>query len=195
MARVSAALVAKVRQEREGDKLLKRLLTIYRWKSNRPVTLSDTIENLGVLFPRYDSDILQVLKAYNWPGNLRELERVCFDLSWKLEQTGEADLAFLRRLLHRFDSPDATCEPPAASQAAPASPELARLRRLEVILLEHDLDPRAAGVRLGEVRLKTPHHMKEFLRKHEALLSPNFLEHPRTKRLLARRAKGAQASV
>jgi transcriptional regulator with PAS, ATPase and Fis domain len=187
------SLAARLRQEGEGDKLLKRLMTIYRWKSNRPVTLSDT--TLGVLFPRYDSNILQALKAYNWPGNLRELERVCFDLSWKLEQTGEADLAFLRRLLHRFDSPDVTRERPAASQAVPDSPELARLRRLEVILLEHDLDPVAAAVRLGEVRLKTPHHMKKFLRKHQALLSRNFLEHPRAKRLLTRRARGASARV
>lgn len=188
-------LKARLSGGEEGDTLLKRLVAIYRWKSNPPLIGDEPIADLALLFPRYDEDVLHVLRNHDWPGNLRELERVCFDMNWRREQEiGDADVEFLQTLLHRHSATEELCGGGLRTESS-KSPNLARIRRTEEILFAHALDPAAARDALGEVRLRTPHHLRTFLRKHQHLLSSRFVDDPRGQRLLARRRRPATAGT
>ena len=180
-------LAERLSGEERKRGLLERLVAIYRWKSNRAATDPEAIRDLTLLFPSFNQEVLAELAMHTWPGNLRELERVCFDLNWKRETSFEPDVNFVRQQLHRIGSTDGKSQ----LRPAPSIPtsELSRLRRAEKILLDHNLDVAAASVRLGEVRLKTPHHLRTYLRKNVSSLSEEFKAHPQASQLLAGRPR------
>jgi transcriptional regulator with PAS, ATPase and Fis domain len=139
------------------------------------------------LFPQVTGEVLNALMAHSWPGNLRELERISFDLYWHLETRSGPDLEFVREQIHRLGLPP----PSVASAEGPLLPshEIARLQQIEKILLRHQLDIDAAGPELAAIRRKTPHLLREYLRKNERLLSEEFRNHRRAPLLLEPRTR------
>lgn len=76
----------------EGKKLLQILLKTYRWKSAQTIPENKVselgVEDMHCLFPNFEpeAEVLSELASHDWPGNLRELERVACDLYWQCDK-------------------------------------------------------------------------------------------------------------
>ena len=176
------SLAERLSGAKKQNGLLERLVSLYRWKSNLQAQDSSRERDFRLYFPMFDPEILANLEMHSWPGNLREIERVCFELDGKRETSRKPDVDFLRQQLHRVPTRNIAT---VVMIPPPSSTDLARLRSLETILLKHDLDLDASSVPLGEVRLSTRRHLLKFLRRHKDSMSSEFAAHPRAGKFLA----------
>lgn len=191
--RINVSPLAKRLNEEIG--LLDRLWCLHRWRSNATIELSSlgiphttvpgedpTRPIYSALAPDLPHDARVRLLSHGWPGNLREFERVCFDILWDLDRTGSiASRDWLETVTRAIGSETLQHEVPQLSATT-----LERLRQAERVLAKHDFKVRPAQPELEGLKLKSPKALKSFLRHQRRHLSlPEWGTNPRAKRLLA----------
>lgn len=168
--------------------LLQRLWCLHRWRSNPPLITADADgSGYDALTNRWPHpmtpalDHVELLRKQEWPGNMREFERVCFDVygdydSWAAVETFDWLDAF--NLALRIDS---LIEPvPTIDQAT-----YLRLKQAEQILIDHDFVVRRAQGNLAGLKLKSPKALKNFLRANRKYLTSScWQEDSRAKSLV-----------
>jgi DNA-binding NtrC family response regulator len=93
----------------DGKRLLQIILKTYRWESapTIPENMASElgIEDMHCLFPNFEPDALSEFVSHDWPGNLRELQRVACDLYWQCdkEKNPVIDKASVRKAISIFD--------------------------------------------------------------------------------------------
>jgi len=156
---------------------LKLILLIYRWKFAVSIPKNvqdDLLPGMGSMFPISSPEVIETLVSWEWPGNFRELEKVCADLFYDLDRAGDDQVSpamVARALSHR-----------SVVSATEASRSLVKI-------IENAL--RKERFRLT----KTPQHLrahkigdvvtlKKRLRQYRDELSSDVRDHPKIARLL-----------
>lgn len=185
-------LSARLRREAE---LLDRLWCLNRWRSNAAIELdaSGMLQDdpkgddparaiYAALAPDLPNDARARLLTHDWPGNLREFERVCFDVLWEYDLTGSIAA---RDWLEIVDRAIGNVAPRSAAPDVGAA-ALKRLRHAEQVLKAHGFKVRPSQPELEGLKLKSPKTLKGFLRQHRGHLTlPEWATNPRARRLLA----------
>ncbi len=175
--------------------LLDRLWCLNRWRSNAAIELDaagrpqDDAQGddparaiYAALAPDLPHDARARLLAHGWPGNLREFERVCFDVLWEHDRTGAIAARDWPEIVGRAIGDDAQQD--AAPDVGAAT--LDRLSRAEKVLKAHGFRVRPSQPELAGLKLKSPKTLKGFLRQHRGHLAlPEWATDPRARRLLA----------
>lgn len=185
-------LSSRLRSEAE---LLDRLWCLNRWRSNTAIELdaSGTLQDdpkgddparaiYAALAPDLPDDARAHLLAHEWPGNLREFERVCFDVLWEYDLTGSIAARDWPEIVDRAISNDA----PRSAVPDVDAASLNRLRHAEQVLKSHGFKVLPSQPELEGLKLKSPKTLKGFLRQHRGNLTlPEWTTDPRARRLLA----------
>ena len=106
-----------------------------------------------------------MLEAYDWPGNLREFERVCFDAFLEYDRTGSEDWVSTFQAAIGVPLEDNPIEV-AASDATQAR----MAREIEALLVANEFNVSAIQSRLAVYKKKSPPALKKFLRTNKAYL-------------------------
>jgi transcriptional regulator with PAS, ATPase and Fis domain len=93
----------------DGKSLLQIMLKTYRWES--APTISENMasefgsEDMDCLFPVFEKEALSEFASHDWPGNLRELQRVACDLYWQCDKEKKPviDRTSVRKAISIFD--------------------------------------------------------------------------------------------
>nr|WP_295078308.1 sigma 54-interacting transcriptional regulator [uncultured Roseateles sp.] len=185
--------------------LLDRLWALSKWRSNASWEIdkkrvprsyrSDGDERLlqEAFAPELPNEAKLLLHEHGWPGNLREFERVCFDVlddcdsnaGFSAQQWPEA----LRLAMGNDFSGSGTGKGfgDAGPAAAPMDAKsLSRLNQAEAILKRHKFNMRAAAPDLKAQQLPASHKgIKEFLRRHSPFLRlPEWKDCARASKML-----------
>lgn len=175
--------------------LLGRLWCLNRWRSNAAIELdaSGMPQNdargddparaiYAAMAPELPHDARARLLAHGWPGNLREFERVCFDVLWEHDLSGSIAARDWPEIVGRAIGDG------APRNAAPdvGAATLERLRHAEQVLKAHGFKVRPSQPELEGLKLKSPKTLKGFLRQHRGHLTlTEWTIDPRARRLLA----------
>lgn len=157
------------------DGLLIRLLRLHRWRSapaidfqaGRLATAEDDLKSrlVASILPPMDRNARGVLEAYDWPGNLRELERVCFDAFLEYERTGSSDWVSTFQTAIGLPLEETPNEVPESDLAR------ARMaREIEALLIANEFNVSVIQSRLAVYKMKSPPALKKFLRKNKVYL-------------------------
>lgn len=167
-------LAQRLRAGTEGD-LLIRLLRLHRWRSapaiefqaGRLTIAEDDLKTrlVASILPSIDRKACGVLEAYDWPGNLREFERVCFDAFLEYDRTGSPDWVSTFQAAIGVPLEDTPIEV-AASDATQAR----MAREIEALLVANEFNVSAIQSRLAVYKKKSPPALKKFLRTNKAHL-------------------------
>lgn len=185
-------LSARLRSEAE---LLDRLWCLNRWRSNAVIELDEsgrlqdapkgddpTRAIYAALAPDLPNDARARLLAHDWPGNLREFERVCFDVLWEYDLTGSIAARDWLEIVGRAIGNDA----PRSAAPDLGAAALKRLHHAEQVLKANGFKVRPSQPELEGLKLKSPKTLKGFLRQHRGHLTlPEWATDPRARRLLA----------
>ena len=176
----------------EEAELLESLWCLNRWRSNAPwndegasdTPWGDRDLRLAVA-PALTIGARQVLSAHDWPGNLREFERVCFDVFWEYDRTSGMATDWTD-MIGRAMGLDVAAQ--HERLPAPGSLDRAtidRLREAEQILIDCQFIVRRAQPMLAKLKLKSPRTLKAFLSANrQFLLSPFWQHDSRARKLL-----------
>lgn len=176
----------------EETELLESLWCLNRWRSNAPwidegagdTPWGDRDLRLAVA-PALTSGARQVLSAHDWPGNLREFERVCFDVFWEYDRTSGMATDWTD-MIGRAMGLDAAAQ--HESLPAPGSLDRAtidRLREAEQILIDCQFIVHRAQPMLAKLKLKSPRTLKAFLSANRQFLVSALWQHDsRARKLL-----------
>lgn len=158
----------------EGD-LLIRLLRLHRWRSAPAIEfqagrLAIADDDLRAridasILPSIDRTACGVLEAHDWPGNLREFERVCFDAFLEYDRTGSPDWVSTFQAAIGVPLEDTPIEV-AAGDATQAR----MTREIEALLVANEFNVSAIQSKLAVYKKKSPPALKKFLRTNKVHL-------------------------
>lgn len=110
------SLSERLNDGHKGIEFLDLLIAIHRWKyaielnpqspQHSQVAFEDTeYEYYQILKAKFSEQAMTALREHNWPGNLREFERVMADIFWDVKQyqRNEIDELTVRAALNVFD--------------------------------------------------------------------------------------------
>lgn len=153
---------------RSKPRLLNILLASYRWRAAPllPVAAEFDAAMLVPLFPEWSNGALAVLAAHQWPGNLRELERVACDVFWILDRSRSCRIepSHVREVIGVFQVTSAV------------APELSAdtrqiIHSVERILQEHQFVIARALPDLKHYKVGSRPTLRAFLARHRAHLN------------------------
>jgi len=153
---------------RSKPRLLNILLASYRWRAAPllPVAAAFDAAMLVPLFPEWSDGALAVLAAHQWPGNLRELERVACDVFWILDRSRSCRIepGHVREVIGVFQ---------VASAVAPELSADTRqiIHSVERILQEHQFVIARALPDLKHYKVGSRPTLRAFLARHRAHLN------------------------
>ena len=179
------------RRIQKSPALLHALLAIYRWKSNLPLRLAESQEgtdefpHLKSMFPILSDEILNELGSYSWPGNIREFEKVCYDLYEECDELCVASPSMdVFSDAIRFGN---------GARGGNARKDLGesldegtrfRLTYVQQTLKKHKFVVKPALKELGSQSLGSRPALKHFLREHRSQLADWFVTDSRIATLL-----------
>ncbi|HEV7442483.1 MAG TPA: sigma 54-interacting transcriptional regulator [Steroidobacteraceae bacterium] len=177
--------------------LLVRLLRLHRWRSAPALQVHNgRIVNcdaemaarlISSLLPDIDGDAIDLLKSHPWPGNLRELERVCFDAFLEYDRTCSPDW------VGTFKAAIGTIEEAPSPDIVQGVAAQARIaREIERLLVSNEFNVSAVQAQLAVYKKKSPLALKSFLRANVAHLNLERWTSRRARRLLGRTDDGAR---
>ncbi|WP_164962569.1 sigma 54-interacting transcriptional regulator [Rubrivivax sp. JA1026] len=171
-----------------GGELVMWLLRLHRWRSAEPVLMSggriiesDLVDRLRRSFlPAIPDEVIDILRSYSWPGNLREFERVSFDVFLEYDRgTKLADLVdSVRRAM-------GTHEAKSTWQAHQREgDQIMIVRKIESLLVANDFNVSATQDGLAVYKKRSPAALKRFLRENLAHLDMSKWTSQKAKKLL-----------
>jgi len=182
-----------------GRAELTMLLTTYRWRlapriqhfrSGAPdmAPVDDLpATRLHAMFARFEDAAIEALLRHDWPGNLRELERVASDLYHDADRRVDPAIRYehVMQAIAEFAMPQLM---PAPVQSSPA-PAIADSTRAILASVERALRERRfhIGAVLDELkvyRLGSRPTLRRFLVAHRALLSPDIAADSKVRRFM-----------
>ena len=179
------SLAERLRADTTGS-LLTRLLRLHRWRSAEAIKVragridDDLMEvKLRSLLPKIDGDAIDLLKSHSWPGNLRELERVCFDAFLEYDRTGSPDWVKTFKGAIGVVKEDAL---PDIAEGAAAKAHM--VREIEKLLMVNDFNVSAVQDDLAVYKKKSRSALKLFLRDNIAQLNLEKWKSRKAKKLL-----------
>lgn len=172
---------------------LMMLLTTYRWRSAPTIqptargravdsTLDDELpaSRLHAMFVSFEDAAIEAMLRHEWPGNLRELERVASDLFYGADRRRESTIRYqhVMQAIQEFVIPlsgqvAAHAPLPALVSTVPESTRVI-LASVERALREQRFNIGAARRELKVYKLGAPLTLRRFLVKHRDLLSPDI---------------------
>lgn len=184
------SLAERLRDDTVGD-LLSRLLRLHRWRSASPLEVNggrivSTDAEMDAklrssLLPVIDGEATDLLKSHPWPGNLRELERVCFDAFLEYDRTGSNDwVGTFKAALGAVE------QEPSDDLVEGAAVEARIAREIETLLVSNEFNVRAVQDQLAAYKKKSPLALKSFLRANVAYLNLDKWKSRKAQRLLGR---------
>lgn len=194
-------LAGRLREEINGS-YLDNLLHLHRWRSaatldirfarrDAPDNLADRL--LSCLLPKNALSARVLLCEHEWPGNLREFERVCFDafqsydrFAWPNWTEQEWSDAFGRAIeaaqITNADSSE------VSNPKIDVKQDLQELFEMQEIICKHGFNLSAAIPDLKSRRLRSSRGaIRSFLQAHQAHLDPLRWTTARAQKLLGSR--------
>lgn len=171
--------------------LLTRLLRLQRWRSAPALKIeggriaypdAEMETRLSYsLLPDIDDEGIDLLKFHDWPGNLREFERVCFDAFLEYERIGSTDW------VRNFQEAIGVVKDEASPDIVEGGAAQARMvREIERLLVANEFNVSAIQDRLAVYKKKSPLSLKSFLRANVAYLNLDQWKSRKAQRLLGR---------
>jgi DNA-binding NtrC family response regulator len=180
------------------------LLMTYRWRLAPRIQQSardrttDAVSSedlpaarLRAMFAPFEDAAMDAMLRYDWPGNLRELERVASDLFCDADQRLDATIRYehVMQVIAAFFMPQ-----PLQAAVRPASePAIAESTRLILDSVEHAL--RQQRFNIGAIldglkvyKLGSRPTLRRFLIKHKDLLSADIAAESKVQRFMQTRA-------
>jgi len=178
---------------------LMALLATYRWRQAPRIQLParggdaaapvDDLPatRLHAMFARFEDAAIEALLRHDWPGNLRELERVASDLYHDADRRVDATIryAHVMQAIAQFAIPQLAPVPVQTSSALEiADSTRAILASVERALRERRFHIGAALDELKVYRLGSRPTLRRFLLAHRALLSPDIAADSKVRRFM-----------
>jgi energy-coupling factor transporter ATP-binding protein EcfA2 len=176
----------------EEAELLESLWCLNRWRSNAPWigegaddTPSRDRELRLAVAPALTSEARQVLSVHGWPGNLREFERVCFDVFWEYDRASGLATDWADMICRAIGLDMVTEDESLPKSGSPDRATMDRLREAEQILIDCQFTVRRAQPLLAKLKLKSYRTLKAFLTANrQFLVSPHWEHDSRARALL-----------
>jgi hypothetical protein len=180
------------------------LLNTYRWRSAPKITKVNNrdmetgpgdseelqIRRLRSMFSTFEREAIDHLLQHNWPGNLRELERVASDLFWDSDDRDEPLIKHVdtAKAVSRFQIPKRRVDPGSAPPPVVIPTELAAiLNSVESALRKHRfiIVRVLAELKLCKVyKITSPKTLKRFLDENCRYLSPTVANDSRVQKFM-----------
>ncbi len=206
-------LAERIRANGTDDHFLERLLRLHRWRSAAPMAalaggparhraLDEDRLRACLLPDNMGSKFRAPLREHDWPGNLREFERVCFDVfqtydggprNWTEDEWSEA----FERAIDSGRIPSTVGKGAANAAASGTAPEIRegakadkdrevrQVLEMQEILCRHGFNVRAAQPDLKDKGLRSsPGAIRNILRKRQSHLDKPRWTTRKAKKLL-----------
>ena len=167
------------------------LLLTYRWRCaptiNETSSGIDTSEletgQLHCLFPDFMPDAIDDLMTYDWPGNLRELERVASDLYWESDRdrNPRIERRHTARAISVFRKAMSGTTAPATKIDPSASPILDQVQK---IFRKHNFVNADMRPELKIYKLAGPPQLRKFIEENRAYLSADVVRESRIRKFM-----------
>ncbi|GGE43275.1 hypothetical protein GCM10007421_16840 [Halopseudomonas oceani] len=158
------------------QELIKKLLTLYRWKSLAPLDADIPEVRTELIFPSIDPGIFSQIRQANWPGNFRQFERFSYDLYWALETQSSPEISrdlvreLIKREAERFFLPD------EAPEKKPTTGPARKASVVEDVLTRNGMVISKSLPELADEKLKSRNTLKTFILRNKEYFSEHFLE-------------------
>lgn len=178
---------------------LMTLLMSYRWrmapwieqsagKRGSGRTLKDDLpaQLLHAMFSQFENGAIDALLHHDWPGNLRELERVASDLFYDADRRLDADIRVehAQQAIAQFYAPRANDKSDSPSVSTLPESTAIILASVERALREHRFNIKDVIPGLKVYKLGSRYTLRRFLLNHRDLLSREVAADSKLKRFM-----------